>query len=42
MVALAGEERGAHMFAVAVDSPEGWALQAFHNMLPFDPERGSD
>lgn len=38
IVRLEGEERRAHMLAVAVDGPDGWAFQALHNMLPFDPE----
>jgi|SRR5262245_62938563 len=35
IVQIEGEERRAHMLAVAVETPEGWALQALHNMIPF-------
>ena len=36
IVAIEDEERRAHMLAVAVETPEGWALRAFHNMIPFE------
>jgi hypothetical protein len=40
VVEVAGIQRRAHMLAVAAEGPDGWALEAFHNMLPFDPEAG--
>ncbi len=36
VVEFGGVERRAHMLAVAVDGAGGWAMQAVHNMIPFD------
>jgi uncharacterized protein (TIGR02246 family) len=36
VVEFEGADRRAHMLAVAVEGPDGWAIQAVHNMLPLE------